>query len=279
MGEQRPESVRRFVAPPGYTQIPNVLLDEVLPVASAAEWKVTCAIARQTFGWGLEERLLSNADLQALTGLSRQGVINGVTAARERGFVGRRDVGRNKFLYGIHVKKVDSSGGEEESKNLTGGGTKNRPRSIQEKESPTGSKEKGGRSTELFVKDPDSSLDRVIEECFEAWRIGVGKNGTSQLTVRRAGQIKARLREAGRNAPDGASSEEALAFARAELLDAAKGMATSAWHRENGHLEFDQLFRGRDRIEAFVSRLAKTAAEEPDAAERFSAYDQAVENR
>lgn len=278
MGAQ-PEQIRRSVAPPGYTQIPNVLLDEVLPVAGAAEWKVTCAIARQTFGWGLETRLLSNADICKLTGLARQSVIRGLRAAEERGYIGKRDVGKNKFAYGIRVTKSDSPETQGHPTSGTGGGTKIRPRSIQEKESPTGSKEKKGRSAELFVKDPDSPIDQVIEDCFEAWRIGVGKNGTSQLTVRRAGQIKARLKEAARGAPDGASSEEALAFARSEVLEAAKGMATSVWHRAEGHTDFDQLFRERGRIEFFVGRLAQTAREAPDAAERFSAYDQAVENR
>lgn len=268
---------KRFVQPPGYTQVPNVLFDEIMPVASAAEWKVTSAIARVTFGWGKEERLLSNADLEALTGLSRPSVIKGAREAEERGFVGRREVSPQKFVYGLRVKKIDPLEDAKGSKNFTPGCKDSLPPSIQGKQTPTGSKQKHGRSGDLFVADPDVPVDAVIVECFEAWRIGTDRNGSSQLTVRRAGSIRARLKEASRGAPDGAEPDEALAFGRQEVLDAAKGMATSVWHRENGHTEFDQLFRNRDRIEAFVKRLQKTQREEgKSAAKRFAAYDAAV---
>jgi len=36
---------------PTYTQIPDVYLDELLPILSGAEWKVLCYIARRTFGF------------------------------------------------------------------------------------------------------------------------------------------------------------------------------------------------------------------------------------
>lgn len=279
-GEER-ATTARFVPPPGYTSIPNVLLDEVMPVASDAEWKVTCAIARQTFGWGREERLLSNAQICDLTGLSRQSVTKGIERGEERGFIGRRHVGSNKFVYGLRVKKVDSppdSEGGELPRISTESILDSRKPTSKGKETPTGSKRKQRRSGELFVAAADSDVDKVIVECFEAWRIGTGKNGSSQLTERRAGQIRSRLQEAGRGAPDGAEREEALAFARNELLEAAKGMATSKWHLDNGHTNFDQLFRNRERIETFVERLQRTAQEAPDAKERFAIYDQQVEN-
>jgi hypothetical protein len=269
----------RFLLPPGYTQIPNVLLEEVLADAGLAELKITLAIARRTFGHQVWKRCFSNTRLQEFTGLSRQSVTDGLRAAEERGFVKKRHVGSNRYEYGILVKNLGSPPTGELPSNQGESSLATRERSIQEKQNPSGKQQKQGRSNELFVKDPDSSLDSVIVEIFEAWRIGTGKNGNSQLTDRRAGQIRARLREASRGASDPGDAEIALAHARAELLEAVKGMATSKWHAANGHTNFDQLFRGRDRIEDFITRLGKTAAEEPDAAERFAAYDAKIENR
>jgi phage replication O-like protein O len=71
---------------PNYTQIPNVLLDMAHEMGHA-EFKVCLAIARQTFGWHKKRDKLSLSRLEALTGLSRQGVLNGLKAAIERGIV------------------------------------------------------------------------------------------------------------------------------------------------------------------------------------------------
>lgn len=71
---------------PNYTQIPNALLDMAHKMGHA-EFKVCLAIARQTFGWHKQRDKLSLSRLEALTGLSRQGVLNGIKAAIERGIV------------------------------------------------------------------------------------------------------------------------------------------------------------------------------------------------
>ena len=39
------------VSAPTYTQVPDVYLDELMPLLSGAEWKVLCYIVRRTFGW------------------------------------------------------------------------------------------------------------------------------------------------------------------------------------------------------------------------------------
>lgn len=96
---------------PNYTQIPNELLDEILPeISTQAELKVTLAIARQTFGWHRREKPLSITRLQTLTGLSRQSVADGTAAALKRGFVSKRSGGQNGSVYALNVKNLGSQG-------------------------------------------------------------------------------------------------------------------------------------------------------------------------
>jgi phage replication O-like protein O len=76
---------------PNYTQIPNVILDDYLAVMKPAELRVVLAIARQTFGWHRESEQLSIAELEAMTGMSRQGVLNGLNDAIESGIIERLD--------------------------------------------------------------------------------------------------------------------------------------------------------------------------------------------
>lgn len=92
-------------------------------------------------------------------------------------------------------------------------------------------------------------IDDVVEEIFEAWRVGTGKNGNSALTAHRKKKLNTRIEEA--------MKEGGLAGARAELLEAVAGMVGSTWHRDNGHQEFDQLFRSRETVEKFVTRFRK----------------------
>jgi phage replication O-like protein O len=82
------------ISPPNYTQFPNDILDK-MPVMKDAEWRVACAICRKTFGWHKREDLLSLSQLMKLTGLSRQGVLNGLEQAIEHGYIGRTKAGQS----------------------------------------------------------------------------------------------------------------------------------------------------------------------------------------
>lgn len=94
------------VDPPNYTQVPNTLIDDLMPKMKEAELKVTMAIARETFGWHRDEKLLSLTRLQALTGLSRQGVVNGIEDGLRRRVIERRAAG-DSFTYRLLVNEVD----------------------------------------------------------------------------------------------------------------------------------------------------------------------------
>ena len=63
---------------PNTTQMPNVLLDVVMPRLSGSALKVLLAIVRQTYGFQRESSKLSFNYLQRLTGLSRDAVNRGI---------------------------------------------------------------------------------------------------------------------------------------------------------------------------------------------------------
>lgn len=91
---------------PNYTQTPNALYD-LMPQMKEAELRVTLAIVRETFGWHRETARLSISKLQKLTGLSRQGVINGTESGIERGTIIREKEG-DGYLYSLCVNEVDT---------------------------------------------------------------------------------------------------------------------------------------------------------------------------
>lgn len=88
---------------PNYTQIPNLLLDDLLMLMSDAEMKVTLAIARRTFGYHRDKVEISISQLQEITHLSKQGVINGINAGLERGTITRSEGKRGGFVYELII--------------------------------------------------------------------------------------------------------------------------------------------------------------------------------
>ncbi len=91
---------------PVYTQTPNILFDELMPKMGDAELRVCLAIIRNTFGWQRQSHKMSLSYLGKATGLSRQGVLNGINAGIERGIIRRESSGQG-FRYGLLVNDVD----------------------------------------------------------------------------------------------------------------------------------------------------------------------------
>lgn len=87
---------------PNYTQVPNTLLDEHAPKMSEAELRISLAIVRQTFGWHRRQKKLSLTELSIMTGLSRQGTINGIEDGIARGTITRVKDGQG-YLYELTV--------------------------------------------------------------------------------------------------------------------------------------------------------------------------------
>lgn len=95
---------------PEHTQTPNSFFDVTLPqIKSIGELKVLLAIMRQTFGWRKFSDTISMSQLVKITGLSRQGVVNGLQLGLEHGFIERTAQGQS-FSYSLKlVKQVDQS--------------------------------------------------------------------------------------------------------------------------------------------------------------------------
>ena len=91
--------------PPNHTQVPNALFDDLMCQMKEAELRVTLAICRYTFGWHKKEDEISLTRLQSMTGLSRQGVIQGIEAGMQRGVIRRRPRGQS-FMYRLRLVNV-----------------------------------------------------------------------------------------------------------------------------------------------------------------------------
>ena len=73
-----------------YTETPNALFDLDLASMGEAELKITLAVIRKTLGWHATDPVpFTYTELMAATGLSKQGVRNGLKAALLRGRVTR----------------------------------------------------------------------------------------------------------------------------------------------------------------------------------------------
>jgi len=115
---------------PNYTQTPNLFLDDHLPKMGCAETKVVLAVIRQTFGWHKQQDRISISQFESLTGLSRQGVVNGIEDALERGIIQRHSSG-NGYVYSLVVNEVDHQG-EGVVNDVDQGSQRSRPKVVNE---------------------------------------------------------------------------------------------------------------------------------------------------
>lgn len=83
------------ISPPNYTQAPNELFDEWLPLLGMAELKVLMVIIRKTFGWHKVRDRISLSQLEQVTGLERRHVSKAVKSLQERKLIIKNVVGEN----------------------------------------------------------------------------------------------------------------------------------------------------------------------------------------
>jgi hypothetical protein len=84
---------------PNTTQIPNVMLDVIMPAVSPGTWKIISCVARQTYGWQKRWDAISISTVQKKTGLSNRFVIDTMEEMREAGLLLRREGERKEFGY------------------------------------------------------------------------------------------------------------------------------------------------------------------------------------
>lgn len=96
---------KKRIENPNYTQMPNVILDEMMCDMSGAEFKVVMAICRKTFGWHKVRDRISISQLMKITGLGNSTVIEATSKAIERGIIERFPIGQS-FAYEINVTET-----------------------------------------------------------------------------------------------------------------------------------------------------------------------------
>lgn len=82
---------------PNYTQAPNQLFDEWLPLLGMAELKVLMVILRKTFGWHKVRDRISLTQLETITGLQRRHVLKGVKGLVEKNLIIKTVEGKKGF--------------------------------------------------------------------------------------------------------------------------------------------------------------------------------------
>jgi phage replication O-like protein O len=107
---------------PNCTQCPNEILDRLLPILSPSQFKLVMAIVRKTYGWHKKSDDISLTQLERMTGMSRQTVIDASTPLRASGFIvigrsGRRGV--LNYSLNINVDTESLVKTLDQSKNLT----------------------------------------------------------------------------------------------------------------------------------------------------------------
>lgn len=76
--------MNKKIEKPNYTQTPNILFDEIMRDLNGAELKVILAVIRKTFGWHKERDRISLTQLEEMTGLSRQGILNAIHGKKKK---------------------------------------------------------------------------------------------------------------------------------------------------------------------------------------------------
>jgi len=170
---------------PNYTQAPNIIFDEWMADMECTEFKVVMAIVRFTFGWHKDRDRISLSQLEKITGLSRQGVSDGIKAALKRGAIDREPCGQG-FTYALLVNSVDQSP-DDMSTQLTSTSQLSRPALVnsvdtQKKVNKVKEKDSGANAPE---DDPEDWLTLSIPKFKKAVKAGKIVQGDWQTLLDR----------------------------------------------------------------------------------------------
>ena len=140
---------------PNTTQVPNVLLDEVIPTLKPAAVRILLAIVRFTYGFGKPADRISFTRLAKVTGLSRWGVNGAVDELRAREIIivkpGAKGRGANEYSLNLDISTGQLVRNNDQSYNLT-----SQVGSQLSRLSQTNSKPKKRERTESDKQIPDS---------------------------------------------------------------------------------------------------------------------------
>lgn len=139
---------------PNTTQVPNVLLDRLMPALKSTSLRVVLAVVRFTYGFQKQADKISLTQLQRITGLSRQGVVDGVAALGSLLSIkpGAKGRGANEYSLNLDVSTGQLVNHFDQSTNLT---SQKRSREVVNK--VDSSKPIGSKPTKSGAKAPESS--------------------------------------------------------------------------------------------------------------------------
>lgn len=99
------------IAPPCYTQYPNLILDEYMEDMSGAELKVISVIVRKTYGWHKERDVISYSQIQKISGLSTNALKKAINDLKKKELIIVNRVGKGKGIktsYEINMSENDT---------------------------------------------------------------------------------------------------------------------------------------------------------------------------
>ena len=149
---------------PNYTETPNALFDIDMAIMGDAELRVTLTVIRKTLGYHKHKpEPISLTQIQKMSGLSRQGAIDGVEAALKRGRIKRAGTGDR----GVHKYLVNFS---DQSTDNTSTSQASRPEPVKpvdtQKKKKENSKEKN--IAPKAQRQPDPLFNALAEYIFDA---------------------------------------------------------------------------------------------------------------
>ena len=76
-----------MITKPNYTQVPNVLFDEIMENLTGAELKVMLCLCRKIFGWHKEKDKISISQIIKMTGLGKTQIIKSLKTLEKMNLV------------------------------------------------------------------------------------------------------------------------------------------------------------------------------------------------
>lgn len=174
---------------PEHTQVPNSFFD-MMDDMSDVELRVTLCAIRKTFGWHKKKEAISLTQYQKMTGLSRQGVLNGIEEAEKRGTIKKAGTGkRNTTIYELVVLEPEPKTEKEaekppvqetdQSTQLTTASQHSRPELVNTVDTQKKGKKKKETITAAQVEKPKTS-NEMYEAVKEVFGLHGGLNADYQ---------------------------------------------------------------------------------------------------
>jgi phage replication O-like protein O len=158
---------------PNTTQVPNVLLDQVMRQVSDPALRVLLAIVRKTYGFQKTADNISLTQLQEITALSRQGVVNGIKALGPLIEIRQGKREGNQYALNLNIETGQLVNGMDQSTGLT---SQRRGQITSQRRRHT--KPNKNKTKDLYLKkdkDNDSRIQPLIASFSEKFRKATGK--------------------------------------------------------------------------------------------------------